>query len=365
MGVANKLKEISGVLETISSTNFPVVDKIRQIAEKVGRAWSGSWLGYQSKVYYTDLKPPPPVAHFSIEWGLRRSSGEWLIFQPEEIINYIYKEGGNPDLTKDIEKSDETRKLFEILKTEALSLLTASNFTASDPFAEQIYDELSKLKLMDEHDYVKYLRPTSQILTRDMAATEEGLVPPAHIQVEARLFTISSPFIVCGNLAELIKKCITHINNKKEFKTNIHPVGDKIFIGHGNSLLWRELKDFLCDRLNLNYEEFNRISIAGKTNIVRLSQMLDGAKFAFLVMTAEDEKKDGTTQARLNVVHESGLFQGRLGFEKAIILLEEGCEEFSNIHGLGQIRFPAADISATFEKVREVLDREGIIPPST
>ena len=57
-------------------------------------------------------------------------------------------------------------------------------------------------------------------------------------------------------------------------------------------------------------------------------------------MTAEDEHSDGTTHARENVVHEAGLFQGKLGFSKAIILLEEGCKEFSNIEGLGQIRFP-------------------------
>jgi len=31
------------------------------------------------------------------------------------------------------------------------------------------------------------------------------------------------------------------------------------------------------------------------------------------------------------------LFQGRLEFHRAIILLEEGCSEFSNIVGLNQI----------------------------
>ena len=45
------------------------------------------------------------------------------------------------------------------------------------------------------------------------------------------------------------------------------------------------------------------------------------------------------------------------------IILRPGCEEFSNIHGLGQIRFPKGDISARFEKVREVLEREGLIEP--
>jgi predicted nucleotide-binding protein len=62
----------------------------------------------------------------------------------------------------------------------------------------------------------------------------------------------------------------------------------------------------------------------------------------------------------MNVVHEAGLFQGRLGFSRAIILLEDGCKEFSNINGLGQIRFPKGNIKATFEEIRQVLEREKV-----
>jgi predicted nucleotide-binding protein len=78
-------------------------------------------------------------------------------------------------------------------------------------------------------------------------------------------------------------------------------------------------------------------------------------------MTGEDEQADGRIHARMNVVHEAGLFQGRLGFEKAIVLLEDGCEEFSNINGLGQIRFPKGNISAVFEDIRCVLERENLV----
>jgi predicted nucleotide-binding protein len=78
-------------------------------------------------------------------------------------------------------------------------------------------------------------------------------------------------------------------------------------------------------------------------------------------MTAEDENAKGELQARMNVIHEVGLFQGRLGFTKAIILLEEGCQEFSNIQGLGQVRFPINNIAACFEEVRRVIEREGLI----
>ena len=135
----------------------------------------------------------------------------------------------------------------------------------------------------------------------------------------------------------------------------------KVFIGHGRSLLWRELKDFLSDRLGLGWDEFNREAVAGFTTFERLSQMLSEAEFAFLIITAEDEHMDQALHARENVIHEVGLFQGRLGPKRAIILLEEGCKEFSNIVGLSQIHFPEGRISAVFEEIRRVLEREGVI----
>ena len=109
----------------------------------------------------------------------------------------------------------------------------------------------------------------------------------------------------------------------------------------------------------------NRVPVAGIINIARLSEMLDAATIAFLVMTGEDELADGKVQARMNVVHEAGLFQGRLGFTRAIVILEEGCEEFSNIQGLGQIRFPKGNIRAIFEEIRQVIEREGLVRNNT
>jgi predicted nucleotide-binding protein len=138
-------------------------------------------------------------------------------------------------------------------------------------------------------------------------------------------------------------------------------VGTNVFIGHGRSLVWRDPKDFIKDRLHLPYDEFNRVQVAGITNIARLSEMLDAAAVAFVILTAEDEQVDGALRARMNVIHEVGLFQGRLGFTKAIVLLEDGCEEFSNIAGLGQIRFPQANIASKFEDIRLVLEREGLL----
>ena len=137
--------------------------------------------------------------------------------------------------------------------------------------------------------------------------------------------------------------------------------GKRIFIGHGRSPLWRELKDFIAGRLGLPWDEFNREPVAGVTTSERLERMMSDAAFAFLIMTAEEEHADSKVHARPNAIHEVGLFQGKLGIRRAIVLLEEGCSEFSNITGLSQIRFPHGDIAARFEEIRRVLERERIV----
>jgi predicted nucleotide-binding protein len=141
----------------------------------------------------------------------------------------------------------------------------------------------------------------------------------------------------------------------------MNQLGDRVFIGHGRSPQWMELKNYIVDRVGVPVDEFNRVPTAGIATVNRLSEMLDAAAMAFLVMTAEDETADGALRVRQNVVHEVGLFQGRLGFDKAIVMVEEGCEGFSNIHGLTQLYYPKGKISAVFHEVRDVLEREGLI----
>lgn len=137
--------------------------------------------------------------------------------------------------------------------------------------------------------------------------------------------------------------------------------GTKIFIGHGRSLQWLKLKEFIAERLALPCEEFNSEPTPGIHTTERLEAMLSQAGMAFLVMTAEEKHEDGTLQARPNVIHEVGLFQARLGQRRAIVMIEDGCAEFSNLSGLTTVHFPSGDIAARFEDVRRVLEREGFI----
>lgn len=220
---------------------------------------------------------------------------------------------------------------------KANNILSKSKVTR---FQLQAWSGILRVKLVKiygtEHEVAKSLKPN--LIPKDIDARKE---------LQKRTYLLES-------YVSSIEQ--TGINTFVNSNTGSH-----VFIGHGHSPIWRELKDFLSDRLGLLWDEFNREAVAGITTFDRISDMLNSASFAFLVMTAEDQHSDATTHARQDVVHEVGLFQGKLGPRKAIILLEDGCSEFSNIVGLSQIRFPKGNISAAFEEIRRVLERESVI----
>lgn len=132
----------------------------------------------------------------------------------------------------------------------------------------------------------------------------------------------------------------------------------RVFIGHGGSPAWRDLKDHLHDHHGYEIEAYETGARAGHTIRDILDSMLQRSSFALLVLTAEDEQADGEFRARQNVVHETGLFQGRLGFDRAIVVLEEGVEAFSNLQGIQQIRFGQGRIREAFGDVVATLRRE-------
>lgn len=156
----------------------------------------------------------------------------------------------------------------------------------------------------------------------------------------------------------LIEK-IFQIFESNEEKSKISKIlPPTVFIGHGRDPQWRDLKDHLQDKHRIKVIAYEVGPRAGFSIKQVLEEMLEACSFALLVLTGEDFHTDGKFHARENVIHEVGLFQGRLGFEKTIILIEDGVEEFSNIVGINQIRFPKTGIKETFGDVIATLNRE-------
>jgi predicted nucleotide-binding protein len=336
------------------------LEALEKSAQQIARSFCGSWLGYHSRVFYQGVVPVPPGANFSQEWGLKDlkdtslgSRGDWREYAYEEIERIIYASANNPNPRPAREAAKHANIVFNREKSEVMSILHNELQGETDTFLQKLSEDLERLEVLSKGEIAANWSPKGQAITRDMVALNQGTQMPPHIGVLADIASIHNSFAICKEAASICEKAASHLERKSRRSKTASRVGTNVFIGHGRSGLWRELKDFIQDRMRLPWDEFNRVPVAGVANVVRLSEMLDAAAIAFLVMTAEDEMADGELQARMNVVHEAGLFQGRLGFTRAIVLWEDGCKGFSNIEGLGQIRFPKEISGPPLKKFEE------------
>lgn len=343
------------------------LDALERSISILARSSSGSWLGYHANVYYRGFQTPPPGDHFSTEWGLmalhgHRSTGGWHEMAFDTVRSAIFAEVDPEFQNRLASISEEARAVFDESFNTLSTLVEVVYEEGKSAILEELKTQVHGIKgCATQDDIINEMRPHSQLMSRDSTAVCQGIRTPPHCAIEAWLISKKSPFYGVSKLVKVARRLLKYmeVHGMVDKKTN--GTGIRIFIGHGRSPIWRELKDFIEDRLHLPWDEFNREPTAGISTSERLQEMLDSASFALLVMTGESGHADATVHARDNVIHEAGLFQGRLGFRRAIVLLENSCSEFSNIVGLSQIRFPEGNISAVFEDVRRVLEREGLL----
>jgi hypothetical protein len=145
--------------------------------------------------------------------------------------------------------------------------------------------------------------------------------------------------------------------------TSTQSTGDltSVFLGHGHGPVWSRVQLHLNSDLHLPVEVWESVSRAGRHNVEVLKGFLSTCGFAVLVVTGDDNTHDGVVRARQNVIHEIGLFQGRIGFERVALLEQEGLEGFSNIDGLQRIPFQGIKVEQCFYDLDRMLRREGFI----
>ena len=335
------------------------LNRLKQAAEDVGKAWSNSWMGVQANTYYANLEPPPPDMPFNTDTRTYRNDG-WNAYQPEQVVAAIKERAGNLDMRPATDFAKRAELAFRRHQSNLLSIIEVASDGTESQYILNRKAEITRLNLVSENDYINSWTPTTVITHESLL--RQGKRTPPHLTVLAQMTSAQTTIANIEELAEIAKQIAEHLARQmsQPLPSSVH--GKNVFIGHGKSPIWLQLKEFIRGELGLQVDEFDGVPTAGMAISDRLMAMLDSAQIAFLVMTGEDEQPSGELRARENVVHEAGLFQGRLGFERAIVLLEEGCEKFSNNAGLVHISFRKDTLTDTFHGVRKALEREGMLP---
>ncbi len=261
--IIKEIKDIESRLES-SIENKKIIESmetlvsLEQTCAQIAQAWSGGWLGYHAFIYKRDLKPRKPGESFDLEWGQygafgNTSTGEWSEFDPEALVQQIYAASSltNPNSIFDLESDLEDA--FQNAKDDLIIVFEANALSADAFLAATLEEWKGSQSHISYSDYVTLLVGKKQLITRDQRAVQGSLQVPPHIRVLGRVIEFKSHISSIQELLKLARKATKYIEARESSITRRIAVssvtGNKIFLGHGRSALWRELKDLLSERL--------------------------------------------------------------------------------------------------------------------
>lgn len=257
-------------------------------------------------------------------------------------------------------------KLEELkFNVEALSHAVKEDkkfFAAIYNFVEKLHVLVTASITNAKKEEIEFLSGKIEAFFKDYRPSGDGLyIPPS--QTSRSDDTVKDIYRLSNELAKLADYDFEKLKPSSIAapKTNARTKRQKVFIGHGRSKLWARLQVFIKDELGVETISYESESRVGESIVPILENMLDQSTFAVLVLTAEDQTGEGNKRARQNVIHEAGLFQGRLGFDKAILLVQRGLEGFTNVDGLQYIPFSNENIEETFYQLQRTMKQKGII----
>ncbi len=223
--------------------------------------------------------------------------------------------------------------------------------------------KLAETDFTDEaeiNDSIVYVEKIEEFFSKYRSRPGVLFIPPS--QTSKNQTTVKRIFQLSQQIKNLNgDELSSQLAELKPKTRKISKGGGKVFIGHGRSQLWARVQLFLQDDFKLETLTFESESRTSETIVNVLEDFLNDASFAILIMTAEDETSEGNIRARQNVIHEAGLFQGRLGFDRVVILKQSETEEFSNIAGLQYIPFTGDNIEQCFYELQRKFKKSGMI----
>ena len=129
---AAELREAAQRLQTLERgldepKHKKAIDSVQAAVAEVNNAWGGSWVGFESRVYYEGLSTPPPGTYFSSGHSglssMMNSAGNWVEYGRGAVEREIYRRAGVPNLTAARQLSGELAESFEAEKEAVVAIL--------------------------------------------------------------------------------------------------------------------------------------------------------------------------------------------------------------------------------------------------
>jgi hypothetical protein len=190
--------------------------RLESAAAEVGRAWSGSSLGFHARIYHADFEDPSPGTAFSSEWGLNAvlegTSGDWRLYRHDDVLGFIDDRAGNPDTGAAETLAAEAGVTLDDAREEIISILGRYLGERSDAVVDGLKDEAEKVRVLTATQIATGWLPRGQLVSRDTPALMQGLMIAPHQAALARVLALRSSFGACASLAAIARRAASRID---------------------------------------------------------------------------------------------------------------------------------------------------------
>ena len=268
--LVEELRKIRNELQaaTTFSNDYAYMVTINSLltnAKAVGKAWCGSWYGYQAYVYYKNFDSPPAGTNFDHRWGFEvdlfgesRKKSSWSEYSYDQVMGVVKEGIESTDIDNMFEHTRQWIYEFKNKKEDVIDIIKIAQ-ESNRSYYSNLLDRTEKLKVLTVDEIIASDRPI-EMATKDPIAIQQGFRTPPHIQVIAEVHWSIRAAEAINKLGKIVEKTIAQMERTDQRKSTSYPMGENIFIGHGRSNVWLKLEKFLKERLNQKVDEFNRVS---------------------------------------------------------------------------------------------------------
>ena len=348
MSLSEELLQIAKQLNEYADYETSRLEALAEAARRVGTSWSGSTMGYHSRVYYANFQPPPrgtvfdPISGLDPDVPPEKSFG-WREYERDSIIRAVREKADNLPTETLSDRYGEVTALFEEVKLSVLSLVYA-NHPEGDKFLQGLLDRIDALDILFNRPSVDTDITQTQVETIDRRALEEGPKIPPHVEILELALGAKQAFETCNvlrNQISVVARHIQHLEKKVPIAGSTEPIGDDVFIVHGRDEEAKQTVARFVEKLELKAIILDEQPNSGLTIIEKFEQLASDAGFAIVLLTPDDVgalKEEADEQlklrARQNVILELGYFMGKLGRERVCLLLKGDLENPSDLDGI-------------------------------
>lgn len=246
---------------------------------------------------------------------LKKGSYEGFVSVSSQIFNYLKNEvQDNPVYLK---YEAESSMWIEWLKTEGyIDLKLPETLDDSKLLAYAAYKELSILVKQDSENFIVNLFSQNRIVDNYHQFNQTFL----------DYFTNALDDIIIAN---------PEIQDSTAEKI----YGTKVFIIHGHDTHLKETVQLLMQRAGVKSLVLHEAADKGRHTLDKLIEETKEAAYAIALLTPDDLLIKGNSRARQNVILEIGYFLGQLGKSRVRMVVKEGTEIPSDLHGILYERF--------------------------